>query len=338
MNRSISLNRGLLSVGITLALLCILIFLMRFDLAAGNSILGLAITIDLILIVPLIYFFLIRKTSIPKTTVIPIMVAGLFIGTHLLPKDNQEYLQMFKIWALPLVELSILTFIVIKVRGAIKKYKSKKRLTADFFTILKSTCYEIMPRRLVMPFVTEIAVFYYGFLNWKTIKVRENEFTYHKKSGTPALLFAFVFLIGIETFAFHLLLVRWNMVIAWIFTGLSLYTAVQVYGFAKSLSKRPLLINENTLTLRYGILNEVEIQLSDIEKTELSKKRIKQDSINRKLSPLGDLESHNVIIQLKKENTLTGIYGLQKRFKVLGLHVDNAVDFVEKINNAIQHI
>ena len=212
----------------------------------------------------------------------------------------------------------------------------ENNLTSDFFSILKSTCYEIMPKRLVMPFVTEIAVFYYGFVNWKAREIKENEYTYHKKSGTPAIMYAFVFLIGIETFAFHMLLSRWNIVIAWIFTGLSLYTAVQVYGFAKSLSKRPILINPDSLTLRYGILNEVEIQFSDIEKIELSKEKIKQDNIKRKLSPLGDIENHNVIIHLKRENTLIGIYGLQKRFRVLGLHVDRATDFVEMTNNALK--
>ncbi len=338
MNRSIILNKGFLSLISTSILFGILILLMRTSFASNNSILGLAITIDLIVIVPLIYYLLIRKTTIPKSTVIPMMVAGLLIGTYILPKDNQEYLNMFKVWALPFIEISVLSFILFKVRSALKKYKDKKSLTSDFFSILKSTCYEILPQRLVMPFVTEIAVFYYGFANWKTREIKENEYTYHKKSGTLAIMFAFVFLIGIETFAFHLLLSRWNIVIAWIFTGLSLYSAVQIYGFAKSLSKRPILINSNSLSLRYGILNEVEIQFSDIENIVLSKERIKQDNIKRKLSPLGDIESHNVIIHLKSENTLTGIYGLQKKFKVLGLHIDKATDFVERTNNALQQI
>jgi hypothetical protein len=32
-----------------------------------------------------------------------------------------------------------------------------------------------------------------------------------------------------------------------------------VFGFARSLSKRPISINNESVTLKYGILNEVEI-------------------------------------------------------------------------------
>ena len=54
------------------------------------------------------------------------MVAGLLIGTYFLPKDNQEYLNLFKVWVLPFFEISILVFIIIKVRSAIKKSRGRK--------------------------------------------------------------------------------------------------------------------------------------------------------------------------------------------------------------------
>ncbi len=129
----------------------------------------------------------------------------------------------------------------------------------------------------------------------------------------------------------------WSQLAAWILSGLSIYTAIQVLGFGKSLSKRPILIKENRLILRYGILNEVEILVSDIKTIELSTKPMKQDNLTRTLSPLGELESHNMIITLNKENTLTGIYGIKKRFNVLGLHIDEPTEFKERIDNALPH-
>ncbi len=257
MNRTVHINRNLINFGIPLALLGILILLMKSSFPSGNDSLNLAITADLLLTVPLVYFLLIRKSEIPNTTIIPVLIIGLLIGSYFLPQESQTYLSIFKTWALPVIEISALIFVIIKVHSAIRKYKALKGSTPDFFNALISTCQEILPKRLVLPFATEVAVFYYGFINWKTREIRENEYTYHKKSGTPALFYAVILIIAIETVAIHFLLTQWSSVAAWILTALSIYTAIQVFGFAKSLSKRPISINKDSLTLRYGILNEV---------------------------------------------------------------------------------
>lgn len=336
MSKTILLNRNLINFGIPIGLLVILIFLMKSSLLNGNDSLNLAITVDLLLTVPLVYFLLIRKTQIPKTTVVPVMVLGLLIGSYFLPKESQTYLDLFKNWALPIIELSILTFIIFKVRKAINTYKELKSVTPDFYDTLKNVCNEILPKKLILPFATEVAVFYYGFINWKKRRINSNEFTYHKKSGTPSLLGGFIMVIAIETIALHFLLAKWSPVFAWILTGLSLYTAIQFFGFARALSKRPISVEESTLTLRYGIMNETRISLSDIESVVLSKKELEKDKLTKSLSPLGELESHNVIINLKRENTLVGIYGIKKKYKIIGLHIDEPNGFKEKLENALQ--
>lgn len=336
MNRTLHINRNLINFGIPLALLGTLILLMKSSFLNGNDTLNFAITVDLLLIVPLVYFLLIRKSEIPKTTVIPVMIIGLLVGSYFLPQQSQTYLSIFKTWALPVIEISALIFVIIKVQGAIRKYKTLKGSTPDFFNALVNTCQEILPKRLVLPFATEVAVFYYGFINWKTREICENEFTYHKKSGTPALFYSVILVIAVETVAIHFLLTQWSSVAAWILTALSIYTAIQVFGFAKSLSKRPISINKDSLTLRYGILNEVEIPLSDIEKVELSRKSLEKKGLTRTLSPLDETESHNVIIRLTEENELIGLYGMKKKFIVLGLHIDEPKEFSERIENALQ--
>ena len=336
MNRTINLNRNIIVIGIPLSLLGILIFIMKSSFFAGNSTMDLAITIDLLLTVPLVYFLLIRKSKIPKTTVVPVMVIGLIIGFNFLPEESLTYLTMFKTWALPVIEISILSFVVIKVRSAIKKYKSLKGTIPDFFNAVKKTCNEIFPKKMVLPITTEIAVIYYGFINWKTREINKNEFTYHKNSGTPALFGGFIMIIGIETVALHFLLALWSIVAAWILTALSIYTAIQVFGFSKSLSQRPISINNDSLTLRYGILNEVEIPFSDIDKIELSKESLEKNQLTKTLSPLGEIESHNVIIHLKKENELVGLYGMKKKFNTLGLHIDEPKEFNKRMENALE--
>ncbi|MBT8244869.1 MAG: hypothetical protein HKP48_00660 [Winogradskyella sp.] len=291
------------------------------------------ITIDVLLTIPLLYFLLIRKTSIPKITVIPITILGVLLATYIIPEDNQSLLSLFKNWALPGIELFVFCYVINKLRQSIKAFKVNSSSDSDFFTILKKTCQDNLPKLAVIPFVTEVSVFYYGFIYWKKRKLKANEFSYHKESGSLTLLFTFLFLIAIETFIVHLLLVRWNTTIAWILTGLSIYTGIQLFGFVKSILKRPIALTNDRLYLRYGIMTETEIKLKDIVSVELSSKDIDNDNF-RKLSLLDGFESHNTIIHLNKTNTLVGLYGTKKNYKSIALSVDDYRGFKSEIIKA----
>ena len=301
------------------------------------DILSFAVTVDLILTVPLIYFLLIRKSKILNTTAIPVMIIGLVLGFYFLPQESQAYLKMFKTWALPVIEFSLVTFILIKVLSAIKKYKALKGSTPDFFDALKSTYYEMLPKSVVIPLVTEIAVLYYGFIYWKKRNLNENEFSYHKESGTIAMLAVTIFIVAVETVVLHILLSKWSNIAAWILTCISIYSGFQLFGFLKSMSKRPISIVNGTLFLRYGIMCETNIDLKNIASIEVSSKDMEWNSENRKLSFLGEMESHNLVIRLKEENTLIGMYGIKRKYKNLALHVDKKIEFKNQIENALQH-
>ena len=68
-------------------------------------------------------------------------------------------------------------------------------------------------------------------------------------------------------------------------------------------------------------------------------RKINHNCVNletRKLSPLGDFESHNVVIQLKNENTLNRLYGFKKTYKTIALHIDEKEQFKTRLENALQ--
>ena len=337
MNKAINLQKNLMIFGIPLLIIGIMVFITKSNIFSANpSSLSIGITFDLLLTVPLVYFLLIRKTNIPKTTVVPFLIVGIIICSLILPTENQYYLNLFKTWVLPIVELSILSFVIFNVLKGIKRYKLNKTESSDFFTTLKNTCYEILPKGMVIPVVTEIAVFYYGFVHWKKRKLKDNEFTYHKESGTISLLIAIIFIVAVETVVLHILLQKWNVTVAWILTFLSIYSGIQLLGFLKSMSKRPILIKDDKLYLKYGIMNETTIDLKSIDSIEISSKDIELNKETRKLSILGELEGHNIIIRLKQENKLNGLYGIKRTYKNLALHVDNKIEFKNRINNALQ--
>ena len=258
------------------------------------------------------------------------------ICTIILPTENQQYLSLFKTWVFPVIELTVISYILYNVRKGIQSYKQKKEGALDFFSTLKKTCYEILPKGAVIPVVTEIAVFYYGFFLWKKRVLKENEFSYHKNSGSITLLVALLLIIAVETVTLHALLEKWSSTAAWILTFLSIYSGFQIFGFLKSMSKRPISIENDKLFLRHGIMTEATIAIKDIERIEISSKDIELDKETRKLSFLGELESHNIILHLKEENTLIGLYGIQRKFKRLVLFVDEKGAFKNQLQAIIE--
>lgn len=337
MNSAFNLEKRIVIFGIPFLMIGAIYLLARSSYFSLNpNLLSIGISFDLILTIPIVYFFLIRKTSIPKTTMIPILIVGLVMGTLILPPENQSYLNLFKTWILPIIELSVFSFVIYKVWKTVKGYKQNLSSNNDFYTTLKITCQDFLPKGTVIPVVTEIAVFYYGFIDWKKRELNTNEFSYHKESGTVGLLIAVLFLVVIETLVFHILISIWSPLIAMIFTFLSIYSGFQLFGFLKSLYKRPILLTENKLYLRNGIMSETTIDLAKIDFLEVTSKDLKFDNETRRLSILGELESFNLIIHLKEENILSGLYGIKRSYKNLAIHVDEKDLFVEKLTSAIR--
>jgi hypothetical protein len=335
MGNTLNLQRLTFILGVPLLLMGVLIGIMQpniFDLLSPSLTLG--ITLDLLITIPLVYFLLIRKTSIPKTTVMFVLIIGTVVGTIMLPQESQGYLDIFKSWFLPVLELGIFVGIGIQLKKGIQVYKENQSNSFDFYTVVKATTSQILPSKLALPFATEIAVIYYGFIHWKTVKLKENEFSYHQKNGTVSLMFGFILVIIIETFVLHHLIAKWNIIVAWGVTALSFYSIFQIIGIAKSLMKRPIEITDRSLVLRYGILNEVEIQFEDIIRVELNKQTLSNTEI-KQLSPLGEFDSHNCILYLNKEHTLIGLYGIKTKCEILALHVDDDAQFKMMLD---QHI
>ncbi|MCH2043780.1 MAG: hypothetical protein MK212_06525 [Saprospiraceae bacterium] len=203
----------------------------------------------------------------------------------------------------------------------IRIYKEEKIEGIDFYTALQQTSTQLLPKPVARLFSTEIAVVYYALFKWKKRALKENEFSYHKKSGTPALLGAMIFIVAVETFVLHILLESWNPIMAWVLSGLSIYTLLQILGFAKALGQRPIQINNEYLYLNYGILAEAKIPLEAIISIELIENDEKRGV---QLSPLGDFETANLMIQLNEEITVHKLYRKQEKTNIIRFFADDA--------------
>ncbi|MDN3203905.1 hypothetical protein [Algoriphagus sediminis] len=308
-------------------------FLVRTEQFPPNAdLLSLGITFDLVVLIPGLFFFTIRKTKLPKTLVLPVLLAGVILASYILPEGNQRYLDFAKSWLVPLAELAVISYVVWKVTNTVRVYKETQKGNTDFFNALKDTCRKLFPPFAVNGVATEVAVFYYGFFKWKSPKLGDNEFSYHKDSPSRIILAFLIFLIIAETFVFHILLMNWSLLAAWILTGLSIYSGFQLFGVLRSLNQRPIYLSKDTLHLRYGFASEVDIPFDQINRVEKFTADFDEHELSRRLSILGTLEAHNVTLELKVPAELSGIYGIKRRFQTLAFFVDDPDRFVEVIS------
>ncbi|SHG41486.1 hypothetical protein [Winogradskyella jejuensis] len=294
------------------------------------------ITADVLLTIPFVYLILIRKTDIPKFTVVPVTIIGVVLASYIIPTEHQTVLRLFKTWVLPIIELGIISFVLFKVVKTIKYFHSIKTTKTDFFDLLKKTSSETFSKPISIFLATEIAVIYYGFIYWKKRALKPNEFTYHKTSGSVGLFIAFILIIAAETIGLHAILLESKPTIAWILTILSIYSLIQALGFVKSILKRPISIENDKLYLRYGIMKESIVDIKNIDKVEITSKDLEEKSETKKLSLLGNLESHNLILHFNEEQTMTSLYGMTKNYKSLAISIDQKECFKSEIEKVQQ--
>ena len=114
MKKTIFWQSHLLTFGIPLLLITFLIALTNssyFLLYAKE--LSVAITLDLIVTLPVVYFLLIRKKKTPNFTVLSIFILGVLIAGFILPEEHQSFLELVKTIGVPIAELFLLIFIII---------------------------------------------------------------------------------------------------------------------------------------------------------------------------------------------------------------------------------
>ena len=301
-------------------------------LLAGSSLfvqnpdqLAIGITADLLFTVPLVWWLVIRKTKIPKTTVLPVALLGALIGGLILPAAQQGFLHNVKNILFPLAELLVLGFVAGKVWQVRRSIKARGAEQEDMWWLLNEAMQAVIPGRAGHIFATEMAVFYYGLFAWRQLSPKGLVFTNHEKSANLAILLTLLLVVLIETVVLHLLLVdRWP-VLAWVLFGLSLYSGLMLIALAKGMSRRPLLLDPEAgkLYLRYSFFAEACVDLAQLESITHVRGDLPEEEEIRRLSVLQGLEEVNMVFRFREKQNLHLLYGAKKEAGTLACWVDD---------------
>jgi hypothetical protein len=298
------------------------------------SMLSLAITLDIVLGLPaLYYFFVVRQRRIPAITLVPVLVLAIIIASFILPAAQQALLNVIKKF-IPLLELFVLGFIAVKIRTIVKHYRQAK-LTEIYFTeALAASLERALGALPIVPIlVTEFSLLYYAWGGWfkrfKSWNSSHLAFSYHRKTGYAAILGALGLILIVETTALHILLQQWSALAAWIFTGLSIYSLLWLIGDYHAQRLHPIVLSETHLHLRAGLRWRAIIPFSDIEAIQTAKPR---ESKAVDYMSFTIFDQPRLMIYLKQPVLVTGLFGIKKRVQRIGLTVDDEGRFREALS------
>lgn len=320
--------KGLLLGGILVAAWAIA----RGPLVAHGQVAN-ALVLDLTVTLPLAYLFVLRGTSVPRLTVLPVFGFCLFYASSILPPGN-SWLQTIRTWAVPLLEAGTLGVLGWTVWRARRRFHSLAREGFDPLERLRHTLeLEFPSPKLGRILAFELAVVHYGLLQWRGPGRAGNTFTYHQRNAAPAILAAVLFLVLTELFGLHFLVALWSPLAAWILTAGSAYFALQVIAHLKAVLFRPIVLTEHELLLRCGLLGDARIPLTSIERIEPWGQPFPGQQGELRVAPAGKLLGPNVRLQLADSQIFHGIYGLEREGQVFFLEVDEPEQLIEAVRS-----
>lgn len=198
---------ALLAIGVYAAEVAIVRMRPAFE---QPDLVAVGVMLDLIVVVPLAYWFLaVRRGGWPRLSVVPVVLLGVLGAALMLPQERG----LLKILAIP-YELGLVTWLSVRTWRAVRRAPGD----GDMLERFREVARDVFPaRRAAEVIAFEIAVLYYALFSWRRRpEEASGAFTYHRKSGYGAMVFAFLVMILAEAIPVHILLMRWSAAAAWV--------------------------------------------------------------------------------------------------------------------------
>jgi hypothetical protein len=115
---------------------------------------------------------------------------------------------------------------------------------------------------------------------------KNQQFSYHKKSGYTGFIWAMVAVCIVETVGVSFLLYKWSPILHWIHLLLSVATIIFLIIDLRAVSKHPIVIHNNELTIKIGIRPAITIPLSNVKEIKSGKINFENDRKNKEVLDL----------------------------------------------------
>lgn len=292
--------------------------------------LATAVTVDLILTPPLLgWLFLIRTRRLPIFALIPMTVLGTVTAFLIVPAEHRHALRALET-IVPVIELGILTLILFRFRKALRHYRAARADNADSIDALEQAIGAALdsPRAGAIA-ATEFTILRYGIAGWftKTPPADDRTFSYHRRAGYPAILGVISLVMFMEILGLHFLLMRWTPIAAWIATLLGVYSALWIYGDYHAGRLNPIRLVGDELHVRTGFRWKVRVPLSAVAAVHATEPSVPA----KERVAFVFMGQPDFWVELQQPRQVSGIFGISRRTRWLGLGADDAEGLRKRI-------
>ena len=285
-----------------------------------------ALTLDLIVTVPLAYWFLaVRRAGWPRLSVVPVFVLCV-AATRLVPGLEAGRLLPWLEWVAIPAELVLLSLVA---RRAIAMSRALRTAEGDdALESLRRAATELVEvERAADVIAYEAAILWYALVGGGRHETPPGAaaFGVRRRSGYGPVLVGLLFALVAEAIAVHLLVRRWSVVAAWILTILTAYAVLWLIGDFRALGRRSILVIGEELIVRLGLRWTVRVPLEEIRAVRASGTPGPPPPGHLRAVILGD---ERQIVELDSERVAMGLYGIRKRVRSIGLAVDEPERFL----------
>jgi len=293
-------------------------------LESGANAVVAALTFDLVVVVPLaFYFLLVRRRGLPVVTLVPVVVLSGLAASRVLPADQQQTLHLLEILAIPM-ELVLIGWVA---RGAARALREARADTsADPVKQLRRAAFALTRNdRAAAVIASEIAVFFYTVGSWRArshAPAGSTAFSHHRRSGHAGIVLALILVMSVEGLAVHFLLLHWSVLAAWIFTSGTAYAALWLIADYRATVLRPILVCDDSILLRAGLRCTVQVPLGLITTIGRDRPQSGKESVN-----LTFLGTPTRWVTFSETMVAEGPYGFRRRVRSVGIAPDAVDDF-----------
>lgn len=335
-------------LGYAVTLLVFGLVLSSVFFADHPHILAGAMLFDLVLTLPVVYWFLIRNTQIPTITIVPVCLIGFLFAGFTFPENQQLLVSTVRNGMVPLIELGVILFLVGVVRQTASDFADDESYDRKV-RIENATEKMFGKNRLAKLAATEFTMLYY-LLRWPQrngVSIRRLEtpkgatvFSYHRNSGMAAIWMALIGVVFVEITVIHILLARWSHLAAWIASLSSVYVAMMIVAQIRATRCRPIFIHDEHLHIYNGMVRLARIPLNSIASVEASTKEPPSAPNHDSTIPVPLRVcvpvTHNVVLKIKHTISAELMYGAKRDFQIALLRVDEPRELVRMLQEQIQ--
>jgi len=269
--------------------------------------------VDGLIVLPILCFVCLSDKKEAAIKAITYGCLVIFIASFIVPEKNKFVLTYLESGRY-LVLITFLLFEIVTIATVILSVKTSLAKGIDPDKAISEPVERLVGKGVVCQILSfETRVWTYALFASRINKglfEGDKHFAYDKKDGTKSNALGFILLILIELPIVHLLLhFVWSPMAANVITGLTIFGLVFFVAEYRAISIRPVSISNKKITIRYGIFNPFEVELSSIENVMINRSFVARNKNIKRYNLSGN---PNVEIKLNNCQIKSVYLGLNK--------------------------